>query len=91
MKAGKRIIMIQISGFALLKALLLLYYSYLNQSHDIGFWMMISGGIGVAESRYIINVVIHILPDFLFYHYVCSKYIRQLKRIMYIFLSGKRA
>lgn len=86
MKTRKSIAIVQILGLAILRELFLLCYLYLNKGCDIGFWRLVSGGIEVEKSKYILCVVIYIFPDILLCHYVCNRYITQLKQnYIYIF------
>lgn len=90
---GKYTVLLKIIGFAFLKSLLLLFYWNLspfsttenevltqnNPYSALSFWELLLGGLQAEQSRYILFVVIQFFPDFLFYHYICSKYIKDLK------------
>jgi len=90
MRAGKHMIIMQIFGIAVLNAALLFYYLYLNQNQGDDFFRMLLGGIGLAESSSVLNVVIYVFPDFIFCHCICCRYIRQLKEnYVYIFVREK--
>lgn len=90
MKVKKSIVIGQTVSFAVLRSLLLVYYLHLHQRREIGFWRMLLGGIEAIDGKYILYVVIYIFPDFLFYYYVSSKYIRQLKEsYVYIFVRER--
>lgn len=86
----KIITIVQILALVVLRDLLLIYYFYLNKSSGVNFWRLVSGGIEVKKSKYILYAAMYTLPDFLFYYYICSKYIAQLKQnYVYIFIREK--
>ena len=87
---GKCVMFVTVLGAAVVKCLMLIGYWYLSKYEEIGFWKLLFGGVEITKSKYILNVVMQILPDFLFYHYVCGKYIRELKEnYVYIFVREK--
>lgn len=90
MKEAGKYGMAKIVAFAILKSFLMLYILHLHPHNSIGFWRLLLGGLQVGESKFIFFVVIQILPDFLFYHSVGSRYIRQLKaNYVYIFVRER--
>ncbi len=87
---GKGMVIMKIISFVFVKYILILCYLYLNPNSSIGYWRLTLGGLEVETSMNILYVAIMTLPDFLFYHYISSKYIRQLKEnYVYIFVREK--
>lgn len=73
-----------------MKCILMLCYLYLNPNSSLSYWRLILGGLEAETSMNILYVAIMVLPDFLFYHYISGKYIRQLKEnYVYIFVREK--
>lgn len=85
-------ILLRIALLALLKAFFLVYFGYHNMYEEELTWELVCGGIGSIESRDIINVVLQIFPDFLFFFLCIGRIMSQLKEnYVYFALRERKA